>query len=479
MADNYYGGRVHGAVAAGIDAMTRNRYAREQSQRQQESHDLNLQEREQSMRIRQQQEQQNQMGLDQMRQRTEADRAVREAMRNAFSGSEGDQEDRMLAGMDAGWQKALDMGHADLAAQHYGQSNELRGKLMARSLDKAERRYAMSGKQDIGGFIDSYNRYIPDGAKVTNWQRNAQDGSFTLDYSAPDGTTKQRVIAADKIEGELTMLTNPQSVRQMMQALAKRRAEKAIDTEAKVAEEEAKVHTAAPGATLFSGRRGVIGTAPERQDIGKVLRTERVKNEDGSESIVTYRMGQDGSIEMHAPEGSGGGASAAGLTRRDVDEINRALNMTRPPQGTVYSPQQAEANANAMIGDAALAQKIVANNRGRTDLPNQITGTAAVQIARDARTGQARIVAAPSRSDPTKVQPVAVYQDGRVFYLGPAMTRQQAAAAGTTSDATPPQGRTGVPPSAAEERSGTLGDARVRRGAITDRNGATPYLDAQ
>lgn len=419
---NYYGGRVHGAIASGINAMTNRQVMLDQNQRAQEAHEAGLADREQNQKLRTMQVEMGEMGLANMRERNQAELAVRQAMRDAFANSEAgaDRESRMLSAMDSGWQKALDLGQQDMAATHYKQANDLRGTLMARAMDSADRRWQTSGKTDIGGFIDAYNRYIPDNAKVTNWSRGP-DGAFKLTYER-DGQATERVIPADKIEGELTQMSNPRAVRQMMLELSKKRQEAAIEAQKQGLIEREKFHAAAPGSTMVQGGR-VIGQAPERNDIGNSLRTVTVKDADGGERVIAYTMGRNGQLELHTPGGSGSDAPA-GIPKRDQDEIDRAISATRPPQGAVYTVEQSDRLATQLTEDRVNAQKILLNNKGRGDLPNPITGAASVQIARDVRAGTAKVIAAPSRRDPTMVQPVVVYPDGRVFYLGPAQRRQ-------------------------------------------------------
>jgi hypothetical protein len=84
---------------------------------------------------------------------------------------------RVLDGLDASWQKAIELGRPDAAQEAFQHAHVLRNQLRGQALDQADRRYEVNG--DLSGYVDAYNNYVMDGGKINNIIQK-EDGGLSI-----------------------------------------------------------------------------------------------------------------------------------------------------------------------------------------------------------------------------------------------------------------------------------------------------------
>lgn len=118
-------------------------------------------------------------------------------------------EEKVFAMSKNMYESAIRMNRPDLAASYYNQMTQNRDALLARANERADRIYRTSG--NIGGFIDSYNRYVADGMSIDSFKRH-DDGSHTLSINTGEGGAREVTIPKDRLSEYLLALRDPKRI---------------------------------------------------------------------------------------------------------------------------------------------------------------------------------------------------------------------------------------------------------------------------
>lgn len=169
------------------------------------------------------------MDLDRKKRDEEALKAIEQAGRDAYSppqpslpadGSMGEppkpdnrsDPERLAAAFEARYRKAVELGRADLAIPEYKQAAAVREKWRGDLLAAARVRYSANG--DVTGYIDAYNKTVPDGSQIVSWRRNA-DGDLDLDVSHNGSDPTRMFVPYEKVGELVAAMEDPETVRKV------------------------------------------------------------------------------------------------------------------------------------------------------------------------------------------------------------------------------------------------------------------------
>jgi hypothetical protein len=168
----------------------------------------------------------------------------------------------------------------------------------AKDFDEAMRRYAVSDGADYQGLQDIYNNKYPDKGKVM--MRRDEDGTFTVQFTRPDGTTEVKEgLNFDQL-GEMAMgMRDPnkwmENRRASSAAAAERKGkhEDAVDLERVRGEESRKTER------VKAGIKGEDGKVPEHS---KVLATRAKEYYGGTfaNGMWSFEAGKETKAAVHA-----------------------------------------------------------------------------------------------------------------------------------------------------------------------------------
>jgi hypothetical protein len=275
--------------------------------------------------------------LDQSK-RGEADElAVREAMKKAFnppSMTTGDgvgppqdarsAEERMLDAADAGWQAALGRGNKDIGLKHFQAADQIRGGLLTRAMANADRRAAASGGQDLRGYVDAYNRYVPDGGKIEALEPQ-QDGTIKVRWNM-NGQATEESVPKEGARTYIDMLRDPAAVRKIL-----------TDRAEFLWKERNKVHTVAEGGIAARGDGTVIATnpKPDRDRYTGVTYEDADGNKTpGALDRQTGRIQRGDGIGVSEPAPSGDFSNKRDLpVHKEIDDI-----VMKMPKMSTFNP---------------------------------------------------------------------------------------------------------------------------------------------
>mgnify|MGYP000994415346 CR=1 FL=1 len=153
--------------------------------------------------------------------RTAEDQGITDAIRSA--GTKGLQstkqamreEEKQLAMTKAMYDEAVRLGRPDLASQYYAQFDQARTGALKRAIDRADRTYRSTG--NVSGYIDTYNRYMADGATVSSYAQ--KDGGWELTVEA-GGKQQTVMVPKDRVGDYMMALTDLDRVRSIEQKRA-------------------------------------------------------------------------------------------------------------------------------------------------------------------------------------------------------------------------------------------------------------------
>lgn len=120
-------------------------------------------------------------------------------------------EDKMFATTRGMYETALKLGRPDLASGYYQQMMQNRDALLSRANERAERIYRTTG--NIGGYVDTYNKYVADGTSIDAYKAN-QDGSYSFTVNA-GGQAREVNVPREKIGDYLLALRDPKRMSEL------------------------------------------------------------------------------------------------------------------------------------------------------------------------------------------------------------------------------------------------------------------------
>lgn len=121
-------------------------------------------------------------------------------------------EEKMFSISKGMYEQALRLGRPDLASGYYNQMTQNRDVLLNRSNDRADRVYRATG--NLGGYVDSYNRYVADGITIDAFKSN-KDGSHVFTINDGAGNTRDVAVPKDGVKEYLMALRDPNRIAEL------------------------------------------------------------------------------------------------------------------------------------------------------------------------------------------------------------------------------------------------------------------------